>query len=105
MHFVVHKSSHPIFLWESNFQFNFLSCDTGLMVFTNPLRPPGLSCAAAFPRAGKFSPYPGDISSFPELCVPPLARVASHTRVVPAGDVLGTFVELEENEISSFLFP
>lgn len=69
-HFVVHKSSHPLFLWESNFQFNFLSWETGVMVFTNSFRPPGASCAAATLLSSwkVFPVIPGHISSFSELC-------------------------------------
>lgn len=72
--FVVHKSSYPLFLWESNFQFNFLSCDTGLMVFTNP---PGLLGSAVLPPSLVLESFPLILQTFlPFLgsAVPPLPR-------------------------------
>lgn len=108
---MVHKSSHPLFLWESNFQFNFLSCETGVTVFTNSFRPPGASCAAATLLSSwkVFSVIPGHISSFLSSAVPPpaLAHAAFQARHLwhPTGDVLGTFVEVEENKITFSLPP
>lgn len=103
--FVVHKSSHPLFLWESNFQFNFLSCETGVMVFTNPFRPVGSAVLLPHFCAGKFSQL--SLETFLPLLSSagaPLA-LAHAALVVPCRRCAGHLCGVQENKTNPLFSP